>query len=167
MAKLLMVIAPDQFRDEELFVTKETLESLGHTTLVVSARTGKIQGVKGGSTMVDTLVSDVTPTAFDGLVFIGGAGASVYFDDEAILSMIREMAAAGRVVAAICIAPVILSNAGLLEGKEATVFESGTERLRENGALVQNRPVVTDGRVVTGNGPDAADAFARAIDALL
>ncbi len=166
MANLLMVIAPDQFRDEELFVTREVLESLGHTTLVVSSRTGKIQGVKGGSTWVDTLVSEVTPTSFDGLVFIGGGGTNVYFDDEDILTMAREMVAAGRVIAAICIAPVILANAGLLAGKEATVFESGADLLRDNGALVQDRPVVIDGRVVTGNGPDAAEAFARAIDSL-
>lgn len=167
MSEILMVIAPDQFRDEELFVTKRTLESQGHKTLVVSTKTGEIQGVKGGAYQVETLVSQIRADDFDALVFVGGGGAKVYFEDEAIWSLAQDMSKAGRVVAAICIAPVILANAGLLEDKKATVFPSGADQLRDKGALVQDLPVVVDGRLVTGNGPDAAEAFARAIDRLL
>jgi len=70
---------------------------------------------------------------------------------------------AGKIVAAICIAPEILAEAGLLSGKKATAWSGSLEKLRAKGAKVENAPVVSSGRIITGNGPGAARAFGRAI----
>jgi protease I len=48
MAKVLMIIAPERFRDEELFVTKEELEKAGHETVIASITTGTCPGSRGG-----------------------------------------------------------------------------------------------------------------------
>ncbi len=67
---------------------------------------------------------------------------------------------------AICIAPTILAYAGVLEGKKATVWNQDgkqAEILTKNGAEFVDELVVVDGKIVTANGPPAAEAFGKKI----
>jgi protease I len=68
------------------------------------------------------------------------------------------------VVAAICLAPVVLARAGILKGKKATYFNSPVSfrEMRAGGAVLVDKAVVTDDRIVTANGPAAAAEFAEA-----
>jgi protease I len=80
----------------------------------------------------------------------------------------REAAAQNKIIAAICIAPTILARAGILEGKRATVWSSALDRrpiqlIQEEGAIFENKPVVTDAKLVTATGPQAVKEFAEAI----
>lgn len=72
-----------------------------------------------------------------------------------------------KVLGAICIAPVILANAKVLEGKNATVFPDGADVLKQNGANYIDVNVIVDGKIITGNGPEAAEDFGRALVKLL
>ncbi|MDD3574201.1 MAG: DJ-1/PfpI family protein, partial [Methanospirillum sp.] len=78
----------------------------------------------------------------------------------------------GKIVSAICLSSVVLAKAGVLKGKLATVWndDAAIELLREGGATYKPEPIVTDGKVITANGPLAAGGFgekvARAILAL-
>ena len=67
-----------------------------------------------------------------------------------------------KVVAAICLAPVVLARAGILKGKKATYFNSPVSfrEMKAGGAVLVDKAVVTDGRIVTANGPAAAAEFA-------
>ena len=65
----------------------------------------------------------------------------------------------GKLLGAICIAPVILARAGLLKGKKATVFIDGADELRENGAIYTGNQIEVDGKIITANGPEAARLF--------
>ncbi|NIM98828.1 MAG: hypothetical protein GTO24_12350, partial [candidate division Zixibacteria bacterium] len=67
----------------------------------------------------------------------------------------------GGLVASICISPVVLAKAGLLRGKKATVFRTTTtiNELEKGGALISDAPVVVDGKIITGRGPEAAREF--------
>jgi len=167
MAKILLIIAPGNFRDEELFVTREELEKAGHKTLVTSTKKGQIKGVRGGFQEAETLVSDINTNDFDAVVFVGGGGMRVLFDEADILSIAKEMYDSKKVVAAICIAPVILANAGLLNGKRATSYESEIETMKTKGAEFIYTDVVVDGKIVTGNGPQSSSLFASEINKLL
>jgi protease I len=73
----------------------------------------------------------------------------------------------GKVLAAICIAPVTLANAGVLKGKKATVFPSLQSQLTAQGARVVNQDVVQDGKLLTASGPKAAREFAAALVKML
>ena len=68
-------------------------------------------------------------------------------------------------VAAICLSPVVLARAGLLKGREATVFPTpeALEELENGGAIYVKQGVVVSGRVITANGPQSAQDFALAI----
>jgi len=164
---VLLVIAPQNFRDEELFQTQEELEKAGFKTEIASQTTGTIHGALGGTAKAEKTIDNINVSQYSALVFIGGGGASIYFDSPQALSLARGFASQRKVVAAICIAPSILANAGLLEGKEATAFRSEQENLVQNGAIWVNKPVVVDGKIVTASGPAAAKEFGQKIASLL
>jgi protease I len=67
----------------------------------------------------------------------------------------------------ICIAPVILANAGLLKDKNATVFPDGIEKLQAGKAIYTGNIVEVDGRLITGCGPEAAEKFGNELVKLL
>ena len=71
----------------------------------------------------------------------------------------------GKVVAAICLATVVLARAGILKGKKATYYDSPVSfrEMKAAGAVITNAPVVRDARVITANGPSASKAFADEI----
>jgi protease I len=169
MAKIVFVVAQQGFRDEELFHPKGELEKLGHTVVVASKRRGECAGSAGGTATATLALREVNPADFDAVAFVGGQGASAYFSDSEALSLAKAFAAANKVVAAICIAPCILANAGLLKGRKATVFPGAeyVALVREGGAAYEDKGVVVDGRIVTGKWPSAAREFGRAIARLL
>ncbi|MGD9154484.1 MAG: DJ-1/PfpI family protein [Bacillota bacterium] len=156
-----LVIAEKIFRDEEYQVPKALLEQAGVNVLTVSTTVGKAVGKLGLSVKPDLLLAKLSVSQADALLFIGGGGASQYFDDPTAHRLARDYAHSGKVVGAICIAPVILARAGLLAGKKATVFPDGRAALEQNGACYTGNPVEVDGLIITGNGPEAAAEFGR------
>ena len=68
-----------------------------------------------------------------------------------------------HLLAAICIAPSILANAGLLEGKKVTSYSSEASNIKSKGANYTSRPVEQDGKIITADGPGSAKAFGKAI----
>jgi protease I len=74
----------------------------------------------------------------------------------------KEFNKDGKVVSAICIAPSILANAGILNGKKATSFPSQRNNINAVGTYT-GTPVEVDGKIITGNGPQAAKDFGKKI----
>lgn len=162
-----MIIAFENFRDEELLEPKSVLEKAGIEVTVASNKTGTASGMLGAQFGVETLYTDINMDDYDGIVFVGGSGASVYFDDEKAHALAQKASEQDKVVGAICIAPSTLAHAGLLQNKKATCFSSQEEDLKSHGAEYTGEPVTTDGKIVTANGPGAATEFGQAILALL
>jgi protease I len=167
MAKVLMIIAPERFRDEELFVTKKELEKAGHKTFIASSKKGKCSGSRGGHATAVLTMNTVNVKDYDAVVFVGGGGSKLYFENEDALKIAREMNAKKSVVAAICLAPVILANAGVLKGRKATVAGTEAETLKNAGAEYTGPGVMRDGTIVTGNGPKSSQLFGQTINELL
>lgn len=167
MPDIVMVIAPETFRDEEYAVPKALLEGRGANVVTASAASGKCIGKLGMIAEAQMSVSDAAARSWDAVIFVGGAGAKVFFDDPAAHALAQNAYDSGEVVAAICIAPSILARAGLLGGVKATAFPSQKDDLIANGALWDDGPVVVDGRFVTGNGPESAEEFGNAVAALV
>ncbi|MCX6798856.1 MAG: DJ-1/PfpI family protein [Candidatus Diapherotrites archaeon] len=161
--KVLFIIAQQNFRDEELFEPKAVLEAAGASTTIASKKAGSATGMLGGKANASLALSDVSPGDFDAIIFVGGGGSSVFFNDPAAHDLAKEAAAQGKILGAICIAPSILANAGLLRGKKATAFSSEAQNLRDNGAGYTGQPVTVDGKIITGSGPAAAKEFGKKI----
>ncbi len=167
MKKIALVIAEREFRDEEYQVPYEILKAAGFQVLTVSTKTTTAVGKLGLEVTPDTLITDLKPEELDALVFIGGGGSEQYFEDPLSHQLAQHMVQLDKVLGAICIAPVVLANAGVLQGKKATVFPDGAEILIDQGAHYTGEAVEVDGKLVTGNGPDAAEAFGQALVKLL
>jgi protease I len=167
MTTALMVIAPTVFRDEEYAEPKRVLEAHGVSVTTASVAPGECIGKLGMRVTASLSVADAAEREWDAVVFVGGAGAKVFFDDPAAHQLARVQFDSGRVLAAICVAPSTLAHAGLLRGVRATAFPSQEQHLREHGSLWTGDLVTTDGKIVTGNGPEAAEQFGQAIAEVL
>ncbi len=165
--KILMIIAPENFRDEEYLKPKKIFEANGFEVDTASTRTGKAVGMLGTEVEVNKIVYELSPDEYDAVVLVGGIGAQVFFEDEKIHEFLRTAYEEGKIVAAICISPVTLAKAGLLKGKRATVWPSEAEVLKKYGAKYTGNAVEVDGNIVTANGPEAAEQFGETIVKLL
>ena len=167
MKKVVMIIAQDGFRDEEFLQPKEILERNGIEVKVASGSLQQATGMLGAKVRPDILVSDINIRDFDAIVFVGGVGASQYWDDPVAQKLAQDAISTNRIVAAICIAPVTLAKAGILNGKRATVFSSEAGQLKAAGAKYTGRPVEKDGNIITASGPSAAGEFAEEVSRAL
>lgn len=165
--KVLMVIAPENFRDEELFFPKEILENAGVVVTIASKNVLVAKGMLGATINVDKDLSEIKIDDYDAVVFVGGIGADIYFSDPTALSLVKSAFEVNKVVGAICIAPSILANSGILMNKKATAFPSEAENLKNKGAEYTGEHVTVDGKIVTAKGPEAAREFGEAIKKLL
>lgn len=167
MAKIALIIAPETFRDEELFEPLEELTEIGHTCDVVSTHLGECVGKLGGVATATRKIADVSVQDYDAIAFIGGGGCRVYFDHPEAERIIQETQLQKMPLGAICLAPMILARAGRLNGLNVTVTESEKDQIGSYGATYVGPGVVMDDLVVTANGPIAARSFGRALARLV
>jgi len=163
-----LIIAFKDFRDEEYFETKEVLESRGLKTKTFSNEKGVALGRFGGEVEVDNLIDDLNVDEFDAVVFIGGSGATRFLDNDISYRIAREALEKGKVLAGICIAPMILAKANALKGKKCTVWSSDLDKsairtLKEKGGIYEDKSVVVDENVITADNYEAARAFGQSI----
>jgi protease I len=161
--RVVMIIAPENFRDEELFEPKGLLEDKGVKVKVASTSLDTAKGMLGGKFEPDMLISDIKLKEWDGIVLVGGTGASRYWEDTTIHFMLKQAVEQDKVVGAICIAPVTLANSGILKDRKATVYKTETKKLEAKGAKCTSKDVQRDGNIITANGPGAAIFFGNVI----
>ncbi len=157
--KVLMVIAASNFRDEEYAEPRSVLESAGVRVAVACSTLNTARGKLGLQVKPDILLSNVREADYDGIVFVGGGGSQEYFESPDAHKLAQNFFGHGKLTSAICIAPSILANAGLLKAKKATSFPSSKETLQLKGAVFTGTGVERDGTIVTGSGPEAAKQF--------
>ena len=161
--RAVMVIAQSNFRDEELLQPKKILEDVGIKVDVASLTMETATGKLGAEVTPDITLNQVNVHDYDALIFVGGGGARDYFENEQAHSLARNAKTEGKVVAAICIAPVILANAGLLSGKEATVFSTEVSAIEAKGAVYTGKEVENDDNIITASGPEDAREFGEKV----
>ena len=165
--KVLMVVSPKDFRDEEYFKTRVVLQGAGAQVLTVSDGVEEATGVLGGKAKVDLDLEAVTIDDYQAIVFVGGPGAASYFNHKTVLALAKQVAQQEKVIGAICIAPSILANAGILDGKKVTSFPSEEGNLKKKGAIFTGKDVEVDGKIVTARGPAAAERFGQELAKLI
>lgn len=161
--RVVMLIGHENFRDEELQIPKDMLEDAGAEVLVASSSMDPSKGMMGAVVRPDMMVEDIELAELDALVLVGGTGAKEYWDDPQVHELARKVREQDKVLAAICLAPVTLANAGLLDGCVATVWRTEAARLRAQGAEYTGERVESSQGIITASGPEAANEFGRAI----
>jgi len=164
--RILMVIAPAQFRDEELLEPQKIFADAGAEVVVASRQLGEARGMLGARSKPDILIKDARPGDYDAIVVVGGMGSPEHLWDDADLhKLIKDMDQSGKVVSGICLSGAVLARAGVLKEKQATVWPmpESLAALDQGKARYVKQPVVYDGRIITANGPEAAREFAQTI----
>ncbi|HWQ66487.1 MAG TPA: DJ-1/PfpI family protein [Methanospirillum sp.] len=169
----LVVVAPSDFNEEELKGVISALEEAKIGYDIASTASGAVDGMSGGTIKATISFNDVTSLGiapYNGIIIIGGEGAITSLYDNLVLrELVRAFDQEEKIVSAICASPVILSRAGILQKKTVTLFRDPQliEEVQASGARVSSDPVVTDRRIITGIGPDAAVDFGRTVAAAL
>jgi len=163
MAKALYIIAQDGFQDHEFSASKAELDNAGHEITVASFSTDIAKGTFGSEVKPDITLDDVNADDYDLVTIIGGGGMIKLVQDQTIINIVKDMKTKGKIISAICIAPMLLANAGVLQGKKATVYETpeSVKALQDGGAEFTGESVTVDGDTITGNGPPAAEEFGK------
>jgi len=167
--RAVLVVAFQGFQDFEYQATKEALENLNIKTTTISSKIGEAIGKFGQSINIEKTFSDIEVERFGAVVFIGGPGAADYIENDSAHQLARQAIEKDKVLGAICLAPAILARAGVLQNKKATVWSSKeTIDILKNGqAKYIDQAVVVDGKIITANGPMAAEDFGQKIGELL
>lgn len=159
----LIILANHDFRDEEYLETYQALRDAGVETKIAANSNEDCRGVTGTTVSVDYTFDEIDPIQYSAVVLIGGVGIQGYLHDESLHKLVKDFLSSGKIVAAICWAPAILANAGVLNGKKATVWVGASEDLSKGGAEYTAEAVTVDGNIITANGPDAASKFGATI----
>jgi protease I len=166
--KIAFIVAPKNFRDEEYFQPKVVLQSQGAAVLTFAkGDPEEMPGNQGGKARTDAKFNDLNSDDYDGLVFVGGNGAKIYFENKKIHKLIRQFIDKNKVIGAICIATTILAKAGVLENKQVTSTEDQKETIKSFGAKWLDQAIVVDGNIITANGPEAALKFGSKLAQML
>lgn len=163
MKKAVLIIASNQFQDQELNETYNGLKKSNISVEVASTTLNTVVGMMGSTFKPTMLVSNININDFDAIIFIGGAGADEYWNDSVAHRIAKSAYDNGKVLGAICIAPVTLAKAGLLKGKRATVWDGEKEELTNDGAVYTAADVEKDGNIITASGPFASKNFAETL----
>ena len=171
MKKAALIIASENFRDEEYFITKEVLEKNGISVTTVCDKTKAI-GKFGGEAFADLLIDDLNVDDFDAIVFAGGQGAVKLLDNEMTYLILRKAMIMKKLIAAICIAPTLLAKAGILKEKKATVWSTDLDKsaikiIQLNDGIYERKAIVQDGNIITAENAEYAQEFGEAIVAEL
>ncbi|MCX6808448.1 MAG: DJ-1/PfpI family protein [Candidatus Berkelbacteria bacterium] len=162
-SNVLMVIAPSNFREEELFQTKQAFDDEGIGVTIASTTIGECYGASGQSVEVDFELSQINAEDYQAVVFVGGPGTPQILVEESALSLARDFFKAGKIVAAICWAVAVLARSGILDGKKATIWPGAKEELISRGIVYTKEGVTVDGNIVTADGVPSADIFGMKI----
>ena len=123
---------------------------------------------EGGWIKFDRLLENAKSEDYEVVIIPGGTWSPDTLRAEAkAISFVQEMAAADKIVAAICHGPWVISDAGLTRGKRVTGWWTIRPDLENAGATFIDEPAVTDGKIVTARAPIDLAAFVEAIDNLL
>ncbi len=165
--RAVLVVPPSGYQDQELAETSRTLALASVQTVIASTRAARIVGSFGSFAQAELPLNQVNAEDFDAVVYIGGLGTIEYYNNPLAVGLARDAVAQQKVVAASSTAPVILANAGVLKGVQATCLPSERNLLIAAGAIYTGAVVERDGRIVTSTGPQVVPLFVSTIvDAL-
>ncbi|POF28787.1 type 1 glutamine amidotransferase domain-containing protein [Roseibium marinum] len=164
----ILIMATHGFEQSELEVPLNSLREQGATVHVATLDGKAIKGWKekdwGDEFNADLKISDVNVDDYIALVLPGGQmNPDILRADKETVAKVREFVSADKIVAAICHAPWLLIEAGVVKGREMTSYHSIRTDLKNAGADVVDKEVAISNGIVTSRSPEDLEAFVAKI----
>ncbi|KIN65844.1 putative intracellular protease, PfpI family protein [Sulfitobacter noctilucae] len=160
----ILILSTNGFEQSELEVPLKDLKAKGATVHVATTDGEAIKGWDNGdwgaSVDADLPMSDVNVADYDALVLPGGQiNPDILRANKDAVALVKSFADHGKTIGAICHAPWLLVEAGIIKGRKATSYGSISTDLKNAGAHWEDSEVVADQGIVTSRSPEDLDAF--------
>jgi len=170
--KRVLVMATDGFEESELFGPRALLQAEGAEVVLASPGRTPIQATvmddPGRTIRPDLTVEEARAVDFDALLLPGGVrNPDTLRRHQGAVQLIRDFAAAGKPVGAICHGPWLLVEADVVRGRTVACWPSIATDLRNAGATVVDQAAVVDGNLVTSREPEDVPPFTEALIGLI
>lgn len=167
MASVLVPLAQG-CEELEAVTIIDLLVRAGVEVVTAGLEAGPVTASRGVVLLPRTTLDDALNRDYDMVVLPGGMpGAANLDNDPRIHQLLSRMAGSGKFIAAICAAPRVLANAGLLSGKRATSYPGHLDKMDLPDVEYCQESVVRDGKVITSRGPGTAMDFTLSLIELL
>ncbi len=147
MKKLVFIVPPENFRDEDISKIEKSLDGLVEID-VVSTAVGKVIGMLGTEIEVKKSVYEIKPVDYDIFVVPSGLGTGNIEDDEKIHKLLKKAVEKGKIVCGIGSGIKILLKSGILEGKKVSFFVE-KEEVKKYGGKPSDKPVEISDNIIT------------------
>jgi protease I len=162
--KRIAILTEDNYDEQEFIYANLRMREAGAEVTIVAPKGGQEYKSKMGlPNKSDQAASAVRAADFDAVIVPGGYAPDRMRRDPAMVALVRDAVAEGRIVAAICHAGWLLVTADVVRGRTVTGFFTLEPELRGAGATYVDRAVVRDGNLITSRTPADLGAFCRAI----
>jgi protease I len=166
--KTIAVLAADGFEQAELKTPVAALAEAGAGMTLVSLRRGRIRGMQmhqpGDLVRVDKAIDDARAADYDGLFVPGGyISPDILRQSAAARAFVRDFDTAGKPIALLSQAPLILVSAGLAARRTLTSWPGVRDDIVNAGATWLNGDVVRDAHVLSGRGMQDLGTFVHAL----
>lgn len=159
MTKHVLCVITDGFEEIETITPVDLLRRAGVQVTIASLQAGPVTGRCGVRLVPDVALDEVKPEVYDLLLIPGGPGVQEIRKDGRAAALAKDFHEAGKKLAAICAAPLVLHDAGLLDGRRFTSHSSTWEELPD----AEDQRVVEDGQFITSRGAGTALDFGFAL----
>lgn len=159
---MLYMFFAQGFEEVEAIAALDVIRRAGIEIKSVGIGSETVTGSHGITVVCDTDECDLSVEGIDGIILPGGMpGTNNLFDSTKVHEAIEYCSDNGKLLCAICAAPLIFGRVGLLKGKEAVCFPGFEDELK--GAKISNNYVCTDGNIITAKGMGSAVNFGLAV----
>jgi len=167
MSKAAILLA-EGFEEIEALTVVDVLRRCNVKIDVVGVSGDVIEGAHGIRVIPDTGIGDIKIENYDALILPGGnPGYKNLRSNERVIAMVKSAFEKDKIIAAICAAPAVLADAGILKGKRATIYPGMEDEIVKAGAEFSENLVVVDENIVTSRGPATTILFALKLGEIL
>jgi 4-methyl-5(b-hydroxyethyl)-thiazole monophosphate biosynthesis len=158
MKKVLVLLA-EGFEEIEALTVVDVLRRANVECQTCSIKDKQVSGSHDILVLADMTLESEDLNSYDAIVLPGGMpGASNLKENIRVIELVKEYYASGKIVAAICAAPIVLAKAGIIDGRLITSYPSFDKQLEH--CIYKDELVVVDGNIITSRGPATTLPFA-------
>jgi 4-methyl-5(b-hydroxyethyl)-thiazole monophosphate biosynthesis len=157
--KKIILFAAEGFEEIEALTLVDVLRRGGVQCDICSINDYAVTGAHGIVIKADVIIDEVDFRSCDGIVLPGGMpGSENLKNNIRVLELIKDFYMSGKLIGAICAAPIALAEAGVLQGRKITSYPGVKDRL--GNCIYTENPVEVDGNIITSRGPATSITFA-------